>query len=164
MLVTQSCLIRCDPTDCSPPDFSVHGILQAKILQWVAISFSRGCSWPRDWIWVSCIVGRFFNVGATREAKISCLWLVKLGWRKELGGRTYQSTSQAPNLICQSSPPPLNGTKSCERESRECVLSSFLTNFGWVQLSLVAVSGGSSLVARHRLLTVVASLVAEHRL
>ena len=43
-LFTQSCLILCDPMDCSPPDFSVHGILQAKILQWVAISFSRGCS------------------------------------------------------------------------------------------------------------------------
>ena len=41
---TQSCLTFCDPVDCSPPDSSVHGILQARILEWVAISFSRGSS------------------------------------------------------------------------------------------------------------------------
>ena len=41
--------------DCSPPGSCVHGILQARILEWVAISFSRGSSWPRDWIWVSLI-------------------------------------------------------------------------------------------------------------
>ena len=41
---TQSCLTLCDPVDCSPPDSSVHGILQARILEWVAISFSRGSS------------------------------------------------------------------------------------------------------------------------
>ena len=45
-----------------------HGILQARILAWVAISFSRGSSQPRDWTWVSCIAGRFFTVWATREA------------------------------------------------------------------------------------------------
>ena len=65
MLVTQSC-----PTllDCSPLGSSVHGILQTRILEWVAISFSRGSSWPRNWTWVSCIAGRFFTVWATREA------------------------------------------------------------------------------------------------
>ena len=46
--VAQSCPTLCDPTDCSPPDSSVHGILQARILEWVAISFSRGSSWLRD--------------------------------------------------------------------------------------------------------------------
>ena len=45
----------CDPMDCSPPGSSVHGILQARILEWVAISFSRGSSWLRDQIRVSCI-------------------------------------------------------------------------------------------------------------
>ena len=44
--VAQSCLTPCDPVDCSPPGSSVHGILQASILEWVAISFSRGSSWP----------------------------------------------------------------------------------------------------------------------
>ena len=48
-LVTQSCLTLCDPVDCSPPGSSVHGILQARILEWVAISFSRGSFQPRDW-------------------------------------------------------------------------------------------------------------------
>ena len=54
-LVTQSRLTLHDPMDCSPPDSSVHGILQPRILEWVAISFTRGSSWPRDWTWVSCI-------------------------------------------------------------------------------------------------------------
>ena len=48
VLVTQSCCTLCDPMDCSPPGSSVHGILQAKILEWVAISFSRASSPPRD--------------------------------------------------------------------------------------------------------------------
>ena len=51
----QSHSILCDPTDYSPPDSSAHGIFQAKILEWVAISSSRGSSWPRDWTSVSCL-------------------------------------------------------------------------------------------------------------
>ena len=51
----QSCLTLCNPMDCSPPGFSIHGILQAKILEWVVISFSEGSSWPRDWTHVSCL-------------------------------------------------------------------------------------------------------------
>ena len=47
-----------DPMDCSPPGSSVHGIFQARILEWVAISFSRGSSRPRDQTWVSCIGGQ----------------------------------------------------------------------------------------------------------
>ena len=66
--VSQSCPTLCDPMDYSPPGSSIHGILQARILEWVAISFSRGSSWPRDWTQVSCIVGRRFNLWATREA------------------------------------------------------------------------------------------------
>ena len=54
------CPILCNPVDCSPPGSSVHGILQARILEWVAISFSRGCSQPRDQTQVSHIVGRYF--------------------------------------------------------------------------------------------------------
>ena len=52
----------CDPTDCNPPDSSVDGTLQARILEWVAYPFSRGFSLPRDGTWVSCIAGRFFTV------------------------------------------------------------------------------------------------------
>ena len=67
VLVTQSCLTLCDPMDCSPPGSFVHGILQARMLKWVAISFSRGSSWPRGWTQVSCIAGRLFTDWATRE-------------------------------------------------------------------------------------------------
>ena len=56
--------------DCSPLGSSVHGILQTRILEWVAIPFSRGSSWPRNQIWVSCTAGKFFTVGATREAPV----------------------------------------------------------------------------------------------
>ena len=67
----QSCPTLCDPMDYSSPGSSVYGILQARILEWVAIPFSRGSSWPSDQIWVSCIVGRFFTSWATREAPYS---------------------------------------------------------------------------------------------
>ena len=64
---SQSCPTLFDALDCSLPGSSVHGILQARILEWVAIPFSRGSSQPRDWILVSCAAGRFFTVWATRE-------------------------------------------------------------------------------------------------
>ena len=57
----------CNPMDYSPPGSSVHGILQARRLEWVAIPFSRGSSWPRDWSQVSCSA-RFYPVWATRDA------------------------------------------------------------------------------------------------
>ena len=59
--------------DCSPPGSSVHGILQARILEWVAIPFSRRSSLPRDWTWVSPIAGRFFTTWANREVHFSLL-------------------------------------------------------------------------------------------
>ena len=55
VLVSQSCLTLCDPLGCSPLGSSVHGILQARILEWVAMLSSRGSSLPRDQTWVSCI-------------------------------------------------------------------------------------------------------------
>ena len=58
------------PMDCSPPGSSVHGILQARILEQVAIPFSKGSSQPRDQTQVSCIAGGFFTIWATREAQI----------------------------------------------------------------------------------------------
>ena len=68
MLVAQSCLTLYNPMDYSPPGSPVHDILQSRILEWVAIPFSRGSSRPRGQIWVSRIAGRFFTVWATREA------------------------------------------------------------------------------------------------
>ena len=61
--VAQSCL-----TFCNPMDYTVHGILQARILEWVAFPFSRGSSQPRDQTGVSCIAGRFFTNWVLREA------------------------------------------------------------------------------------------------
>ena len=67
--VTQSCPTLCNPTDCSPQGSSVHGILQARTLEWAAISFSRGSSWPWDQTRVSRIAGRCFTIWATREGE-----------------------------------------------------------------------------------------------
>ena len=68
-LVAQSCPTLCDRMDCSPPGSSVHGILQARILEWVAMPSPRGSSQPKDRTQVSCIAGRFFTIWATKEAK-----------------------------------------------------------------------------------------------
>ena len=59
--LSQSCLTLCDPLDCNQPGSSVHGILQAKIQEWVAISSSRGSSQPRDQTRISCIADGFFT-------------------------------------------------------------------------------------------------------
>ena len=62
--------------DCSPPGSSIHGILQARILEWVAISFSRGSSRPRDRTQVPHIAGRYCNLWATREVPIFFFFLL----------------------------------------------------------------------------------------
>ena len=68
VLVAQLYLSIYNPMDCSPPGSSVHGILQVRILEWVAVPFSRGSSWPRDWTRISHIAARFLTIWATREA------------------------------------------------------------------------------------------------
>ena len=72
--VAQSCLTLCDPLDCSLPGSSVHGIFQARVLEWVAISFSRGSSQPRDWTRVSCIAGRYFTIWMNMNVHDSVLF------------------------------------------------------------------------------------------
>ena len=74
--VIQSCLTRCDPVDCNPPGSSVPGILWARILKWVAISFSRDSSQTRDWTYVSCISRWILYHWATREALPLWSWLL----------------------------------------------------------------------------------------
>ena len=69
--VAQLCQTLCNPMDCSLPGSTVHGIFQARLQEWVAISFSRRSSQPRDWTQVSRIVGRCFTVWATREVWIA---------------------------------------------------------------------------------------------
>ena len=78
--VVQPCLTLCNPTDCSPTGSSVHGILQARILEWVAISSSRGSSQSRDQTRVSRIAGRHYNLWAIREARETKLWFFLKHW------------------------------------------------------------------------------------
>ena len=109
--VTQSCPTLCNPMDYSLPGSYIHGIFQARVLEWVAISFSRGYSWPRDWTQVSRIAGRGFTIWATREVplinmvimmieqdissinpdrvEIKQLAKVKKGRNKKIGGNKY---------------------------------------------------------------------------
>ena len=99
MLSHFSLILLCDPMGCSPPGSSVHGILQARILDWVAISFSRGSSRPRDWNWVSCdscIAGWFFTNEPQRKSvgpniNISNCYCRKLGFIMSDAGK-YQRT------------------------------------------------------------------------
>ena len=65
------------------PGSSVHGILQARTQEWVAIPLSRGSSWPRDWIRVSCIAGRFFTIWATREAQSTLYPQANITWETD---------------------------------------------------------------------------------
>ena len=82
--VAQSCSTLCNPMDCSLLRSSVHGIFQARVLEWIAISFSRGSSWPRNQTQVSHTVGRRFTVWATREEPLS---------KKRYGSKSYIPTS-----------------------------------------------------------------------
>ena len=69
VLAAQSCPTLCNPMNYSPPGFSDCGILQARILEWVAVPFCRGSSCPSDWTQKSCTAGRFFTIWATREVQ-----------------------------------------------------------------------------------------------
>ena len=87
VLVAQPCPTLCDPMDCSLLGSSVHGIFQARILEWVAIPFLRGSYWPRDWTQVSCIAVRFFYHLSHRGSPVWCWDSGKRRMRrKENGG------------------------------------------------------------------------------
>ena len=112
MLVTQSCPTLCNPVDCSPPGSSVHGILQARILQWVAISFSRGSSQPRDQTQISLVAQ---NLSAIQETQVRSLvgedalekemathssvlaW--EIPWTEEPGGATVYRAAQSQTQL-----------------------------------------------------------------
>ena len=92
VLVTKPCPTHWNSMDCSRPGSSVHGILQARILEWVAILFSRGSSLPRDWTHVSRIAGRFFTVWVTREAPLKIRQPLKIALKRN-------SKSEAPTAL-----------------------------------------------------------------
>ena len=80
VLVAQSCPTLCDPMDCSPPGFSVHGILQAGILEWVAIYFASGCSQPRNQpvsLSSTALAGVFFTTESLRKPVSHVLGYIK---------------------------------------------------------------------------------------
>ena len=97
--VTQ-CSILCDLTD-----YTVHGILQARILEWVAFPFSRGSSQPRDWTQVSHIAGRFFTSWATKEAKAPTLWQQPALWLEPVSTSGQSQWSDAQEKRKQTAPP-----------------------------------------------------------
>ena len=117
--------------DCSPPGSSVHGISQARILEWAVISFSRGSSLPRDWTWVSCafcIAGRFFTTESLRKPILirigykRCLQKMKImasgpitSW--EIDGETVETVS---DFIFSGSKITADG--DCSHEIKRCLL------------------------------------------
>ena len=116
----QVCLTLCDPMDCSPPDSSVHGILQARILEWVTVLFSKGSSQPRDRTLVSCIAGGFSTIWATREAYLMVLfWGLKWDAAREVlrvspGSEQAHSVDGGVVLLWRALPGP--AWSGCGRE------------------------------------------------
>ena len=100
VLVAQSCLTFWNPMDCSPPGSPVHEILQARILEWVAISFSRGFSLPRDRTWISCIAGRFFSIWVTGEPIKN--WWIETCRISIILKNTNINTGRTKIIICQT--------------------------------------------------------------
>ena len=101
-LVTQSCPTLCDPMDCSPPGSSVLGIFQARILEWLAIAFSRGCPQPRNWSRVSHCAGTFFTIWASREDCMCHTHVFnsqdKVNWKPQCTSVTVQRVLRIPGM------------------------------------------------------------------
>ena len=117
--IAQLCLTLCNPMDCSLPVSFIYGIFQARILEWVAMSFSRGSSWPRDQTWVSHIAGRLYYLShqgilSFRAHTLLCQWspnflapgtsFVKtvFPWTVMRGGDSFRMTSSTLHLLCTS--------------------------------------------------------------
>ena len=100
--VAQSCLTLCDPTDCSQPGSSIHGIIQVRIPEWVAIPSSRGSFWPQDWTLASpALAGRFFTTSPARKA---CLvqWIPLSVDSPLLSWSWFCRSSEASRKTCSS--------------------------------------------------------------
>ena len=97
-VIRSVCPTLCDPMGYSPPRSSVLGILQARTLQWAAISFSRGSSWPREQTRVSCTTGQLFTFWTTGNTRSRELSLIPLGL-----GQVPALTPSGPDHDCQRS-------------------------------------------------------------
>ena len=101
--VTQSCLTVYKTMDCSPPDSSVREILQARILEWIAIPFSRGSSWPRDRTWISHIAGRFFTIWTINSVQFGGSVMSSSWWLQHTRPLCPSPTPGAYSNPCPSS-------------------------------------------------------------
>ena len=128
VLVTQLCLTLCDPRNYSPPGSSVHGLLQARILEWI---FSRGSSWPRDWTQISCTAGGFFTVWTPREASRGCAQVtctyyavshegLEHSWILEAAGVLKPIPCRSQGTRIQPEPRTLPSTKPSAHDSCHC--------------------------------------------
>ena len=97
MLLALSCPTLCNPMDCSPPGSSVHVILQARILEWVAIPFSRRSSWPKGWTWASHVACKFLTFWATGEA-LTLDWAADQRWLHLFGTKKWTLSSTVISL------------------------------------------------------------------
>ena len=152
-LVTKSCPTLCDPMDCSPPGSSVCGISQARMLEWAAISFFRGSSWPRDWTHISCIGRRILYRWATRDAlgerrsevkSLRRVWLFVTPWtvahqaplsvgfsRQEYwSGLPFPSAGDLPHPGVESGSPALQAGALPSQPPEQCL---FLSVIEWLR-------------------------------
>ena len=100
-LVTQSCLTLFDPMDCCLPFSSVHGILQARIMGWVAIPFSRGSSRSRDGTWVSCTGRQILYSLSHQGSPIQSDWSLQEKKRETQEGRDEDQRDASVTKDCQ---------------------------------------------------------------
>ena len=131
-LATKSCPTLCNPMDCSPPDSSVHGILQARKLEWVAISFTKGSSQPRDWTCVffsdsSKLLLRGCSEPQTpwqREPwpsdSLSCLLLSCASLEVEASALKFSGDLQGPSLNCAGCWSGSQWPQLMDHESHSC--------------------------------------------
>ena len=119
-VLSSSCLTLSNPTNCSLPASLSMGILPARILEWVAMPFSRGSSQPRDWTQVSHIAGRFFTIWATREA------------HQVLAATAAKSLQSCPTLpTIDGSPPGSPVPGILQARTLEWVAISFSSAWKW---------------------------------
>ena len=132
--VAQSCPTLCNPKDCSLPGSSVHGVLQARILELVIVLFSRRSSQPRDGTQVSRIAGRFFTIWATREASRGPLskysHIGGWGFNMRIRGNTIRSMTEAMWTICEN---PEHAEVVTPPHVEAGILEHKLTSRNWAQ-------------------------------
>ena len=127
---SHSVLSLCDPLGCSPPGSSIHGIFQARTLEWVAISFSRGSSQPRNWTCVSCTTQATQSLEVDTRDQKCCLNNVT----EDLGSHLYAPSCSACEFHPQGCKMPMItlGIASTHKEGRRPKAQSHRTYWVWV--------------------------------